>query len=45
MISMMIEPTWWKYAKFDDSGICGISDDAPDEEKQKYAEYEKNKKS
>lgn len=36
---MMIEPSWWKYAIFNDSGLCGISDKAPAEERKKFNEY------
>lgn len=38
---MMVEPSWWKYAIFDDNGLCGISKEAPEEEKKKYNEYAK----
>lgn len=36
---MMVEPTWWKYAIFNDNGLCGIADNAPAEEKEKYDKY------
>lgn len=35
----MTKPTWWDYAIFNDDGLCGISDDAPEEEKKKYYEF------
>ena len=36
---MESEPIWYKYATFDDDGfVNGISDDAPEEAKQAYAE-------
>lgn len=41
---MIIEPSWWKYAIFDDNGLCGISDKAPEVEKKKYDEYVKKQK-
>ena len=42
-MDMMIEPSWWKYAIFNDDGLCGISDNAPAEEKAKYNDYIKEK--
>lgn len=41
---MIVEPSWWQYAIFDDNGLCGISDEAPKTEKEKYAEYLKKQK-
>lgn len=37
---MMIEPIWWKWAKFGDDGyLCGIKEDAPEEIKKEYEKF------
>ena len=45
----MLEPQkWFEYAIFDEDGVCGIKDNAPDEIKKEYEQYlelqEKTKK-
>ena len=30
---------WFEYAVFDEDGVCGIKEDAPDEIKKEYDEY------
>lgn len=36
---MKTKPDWLDYAIYDDDGLCGIRDDAPDELKKSYNEY------
>lgn len=41
---MEIEPIWAEYATFDDDGfIDGIRDDAPQEVKEAFLEYQQKK--
>ena len=32
-------PIWFEYAIYNDDGVCGVRDDAPDEVKKAYADY------
>lgn len=42
---MMLKPSWYDYATYDNDGfINGIKDDAPDEAKEAYKEYIKEEK-
>ena len=36
---MMIKPVWWDWAKFDEDGLCGIDENAPEEIKKEYEKY------
>lgn len=36
---MMIKPVWWDWAKFDENGLCGIDENAPEEIKKEYEKY------
>lgn len=36
---MMEMPIWFEYAVFDDNGVCGVRDDAPEDVKKAYAAY------
>lgn len=36
---IMEEPKFWKYLTFNDDGISGIMENAPDEEKKEYKEW------
>ena len=36
---MMIKPVWWDWAKFDEDGLCGIDENAPEEIKKEYKKY------
>lgn len=41
---MMIKPDWWEYATYDDDGfVNGIREDAPENIKEAYSEYLKEK--
>jgi len=41
----MPKPEWWKYATFDEEGLSGIRDDAPQNIKEAYlADLEASKK-
>lgn len=35
----MIKPVWWDWAKFDENGLCGIDENAPEEIKKEYEKY------
>ena len=41
---MLEMPVWFEYAIYDDDGVCGVRDDAPEEIKQAYAAYVKEQK-
>lgn len=36
---MLDQPIWFDYAIYDDNGVCGVSNDAPEEVKKAYAAY------
>ena len=36
---MMVKPSWWDYAIFNEKGLCGISKDAPKEEREKFEKH------
>lgn len=36
---MMLEPIWWDWAIFDENGLCGIDENAPEEIKKEYEKY------
>jgi len=31
-----IQPSWWKWAIFNEDGLCGISSEAPSAEKKQF---------
>lgn len=39
---MLIKPEWWEWVVLDDNGISGISDDAPDDMKAAFEEFQKS---
>jgi hypothetical protein len=39
VITMMEQPIWFKYAIYDEDGVCGVRNDAPDDVKKAYAAY------
>ena len=42
---MMTKPDWWQYATFDEDGfLTGIREDAPEDLKAEFAEWQKRQK-
>lgn len=36
---MMEMPIWYEYAIYNDDGVCGVRNDAPEDVKKAYAAY------
>ena len=36
---MMEMPIWYEYAIYDDNGVCGVRNEAPEDVKKAYAAY------